>query len=206
MLQSRRRRDRRPGLEHRVDALGVDPVGVVDDVDARARTLEDRDARRAVRAHELAVVVRDADHRVDLGARQITDVAHRRRSVARRRGDLDHVAAASDLLARRLAEFLRAVEPPREAGVLDAHEPGAVGAVGHVARGHELVAARGDPRPVDDPEDHRLAQTYVEVVAVARADHAGDAASRARSARCARRSCPCRAAPPRGRGSGPRRT
>jgi glyoxylase-like metal-dependent hydrolase (beta-lactamase superfamily II) len=60
--------------------------------------------------------------------------------------------------------------------VLDAHEVGAIGAVGHVARRHELVAARGDARALDDAEDHRLTQAHVEVVAVARADHARDAA------------------------------
>ena len=95
-----------PASSTRVDALGVDAVGVVDDVDARARALEDRDARRAVRAHELAAVVRDLDDRVDLGARQVADVAHGRRAVAGRRRDLDHVAAAPDLLARRLAELV----------------------------------------------------------------------------------------------------
>ena len=71
-----------PAFEHGVDALGVDAVGVVDDVDARARALRIavRDGQCA--RTQLAVVVRHLDDGPDLVAAS----GSRRRARARSRG------------------------------------------------------------------------------------------------------------------------
>ena len=133
---------KQPAFEDRVDALAVHAVGVVDDVDARARALEDRRARRAVRAHALAELVRGVDGGAQLVAREIQDVARGRRAVAGRRGDLHHVDAAPALLAHGEPPRVGAVDLARESRVAELHEPVAVVAeVGRLARRHELHAA-----------------------------------------------------------------
>src|SRR5215471_4230317 len=89
-----------------------------------ARAEQDALARGAVGAHALAALVRRLDERVDLGGHEVAHVRGRHGAVAGADRDLDDVAAAAELLARRLAEGVGAVDAPQQAVVAEVHEPG----------------------------------------------------------------------------------
>ena len=149
-------------LEHRLDALGVRGVAVIDDVDAFAHALEDQVAPRAVRAHAHAAVVRRGDDHAQLVGREAARAGVLHHAVAAAREDLDDPNAALDLLADRLAELVGAVAEALRAEV--GQPPPVLCRVVVVAGGVERDAAGQKTRAVHDALFDRERELGVDVV------------------------------------------
>src|SRR5437879_6009522 len=92
------RHPERPRRRHRLDALRVHLVTVVDNIDTDLDALEDHVFRRYVRPHARAAVVRGRNDRRDLVAGHVA-TAPPRDAVTGAGEDLDNLDSAADLLA-----------------------------------------------------------------------------------------------------------
>jgi sugar phosphate isomerase/epimerase len=163
-------------LHHALDGHGVEPVAVVDDVDAGIERHVDGLAVGDVAAHQHAALVGRLNAGRDLLGGHLGLLARCHRAVAARDEHLDDLGALLDLLAHGAAEAVRAVGAVDGAAGADVPVPGEALVAG-VPRRADVPAAGHEAGPGEEALGDGGLHGRVDGKGRARADGAGEAAA-----------------------------